>query len=297
MARICDPAAWPPTLRSRNPIVRRRAAAFLILSILTTPLPAAASAPDDLSRICDDAAAEASQSTGVPLAVLQAISLTETGRKRNGGFRPWPWTVNMEGKGLWFDTPDDARAYVYKEYKRGARSFDVGCFQINYKWHGQAFASIEAMFDPLENALYAAGYLSELFSETGDWSKAAGAYHSRTPEFAEKYRARFDRIHSGLAGSPETAAGDAYSGADPYGGQPEIPEIPDIVLAANGGSADPATPRVNTFPLLQAGATGAFGSLVPLDRAAGPGLFGAARAPAPVVPDLSASDALLAEAD
>jgi Transglycosylase SLT domain len=299
MARICDPAARRPTLRSRKPVACGRAAA-LALAILIFPLPAAASAPDDLSRICDAAAAEASSRTGVPLAVLQAISLTETGRKRDGAFRPWPWTVNMEGKGLWFDTPDDARAYVYKEYKRGARSFDVGCFQINYKWHGQAFASIEAMFDPLENALYAAGYLSELFGETGDWSKAAGAYHSRTPEFADRYRARFDRIHSGLAGSPDTSADDLYAGADPYGGQPDIPEIPDIVLAANGGSGDltaPPTPRVNSFPLLQAGTTGAFGSLVPLDHAAGPGLFGAAPTPDPFAPDISAADTALAEAD
>jgi hypothetical protein len=299
MVRICDPAAWRPTLRSRKAVACWRAAA-LALAILIFPLPAVASAPDDLSRICDAAAAEASSRTGVPLAVLQAISLTETGRKRNGAFRPWPWTVNMEGKGLWFDTPDDARAYVYKEYKRGARSFDVGCFQINYKWHGQAFASIEAMFDPLENALYAAGYLSELFSETGDWSKAAGAYHSRTPEFADRYRARFDRIHSDLAGSSESAPDEPFAAADSYGRQPEIPEIPDIVLAANGGSGDltaPPTPRVNTFPLLQAGTTGAFGSLVPLDQAAGPGLFGAAPAADPFAPDISATDTALAEAD
>jgi Transglycosylase SLT domain len=300
MARICDLAARLSTLTLRKTIASGRAAALLILSVLTAPLPAAASAPGDLSRICDAAAAEAASRTGVPLTVLQAISLTETGRKRDGAFRPWPWTVNMEGKGLWFDTPDDARAYVYKEYKRGARSFDVGCFQINYKWHGQAFASIEAMFDPIENALYAAGYLSELFGETGDWSKAAGAYHSRTPEFADKYRARFDRIHSGLAGSSDTAAREHYAVADPYGVRPDIPEIPDIVLAANGGSADPATPpmpRVNTFPLLQAGATGTFGSLVPLDRAAGPGLFGAAPVTDLASSDLSAADTAPAGAD
>ena len=63
-------------------------------------------------------------------AVLKAISLTETGRKTGGQFRPWPWTVNMEGTGHWFDTLDEARAYVSREFKRGARSFDVGCFQI-----------------------------------------------------------------------------------------------------------------------------------------------------------------------
>ena len=114
----------------------------------------------DPSQICDAAARTASAQTGVPLTVLQAISLTETGRKSNGRIRPWPWTVNMEGKGVWFDGPDEAKAYAFRNYKRGARSFDLGCFQLNFKWHGHAFASIEEMFDPEANALYAANFLS-----------------------------------------------------------------------------------------------------------------------------------------
>jgi hypothetical protein len=259
--------------------------ALLILLQAALLLSADASAPDDLSVICDQAASEASAQTGVPLAVLQAISLTETGRKRAGRFRPWPWTVNMEGKGLWFDTEDDARAYVYSQYKRGARSFDVGCFQINYKWHGQAFASIDAMFDPVANAVYAAEFLRGLRAEEGSWSAAAGAYHSRTPEFADKYRERFDRIHDGLAGGPGEADGELPPAADGAGdyADPAIPDIPDIVLVANGGALSDdgspvrRTPRVNRFPLLQAGAAGAIGSLVPLtDGAGAASLFGAA---------------------
>ena len=30
----------------------------------------------------------------------------------------------------------------------GQPSFDVGCFQLNYKWHGEHFASIDQMFEP-----------------------------------------------------------------------------------------------------------------------------------------------------
>lgn len=238
------------------------AAAFVLLLLL--PLPARA-APD-LSLLCDEVASEAARQTGVPLSVLRAISLTETGRKRGGVFRPWPWTVNMEGKGLWFDSEDEARAYVYKEYKRGARSFDVGCFQINYKWHGEAFRSIDDMFDPLTNALYAARFLKSLHAELGDWGRAAGAYHSRTPEFANRYQARFEKLRDGLM--PEDGR--------------EIPEIPDIVLAAAGGSAGSGALapviRVNRYPLLQTGGTAGLGSLVPLGNGGGASLFGAAPA-------------------
>lgn len=159
---------------------RRCAAVHGIVAALSAwVLPQAASATmADPAQICDRVAAIAAERSGVPTAVLQAISLTETGRARDMALRPWPWTVNMEGEGHWFDSADEARAYVFREFKRGARSFDVGCFQINYKWHGEAFTSIDQMFDPVANATYAAQLLRDLYSETGSWSAAAGAYHS-----------------------------------------------------------------------------------------------------------------------
>lgn len=172
-------------------------AIFAGLPILS-PSPAKADI-ESISRICDSAAQFVAQETSVPLDVLRAISLTETGRKSNRGFLPWPWTVNMEGVGKWFDDHSLALDYVDRHFATGARSFDVGCFQINYKWHGHAFDSIEQMFDPITNARYAASFLTELYNELGDWSRAAGAYHSRTPKYANKYVARFERIRANLA--------------------------------------------------------------------------------------------------
>ncbi len=228
---------------------------------------AGSSTPDaaaDPAQLCEQAAWQASQATGVPLTVMQAISLTETGRKRGGAFRPWPWTVNMEGKGAWFDSRAEAHDFVTKHHDRGARSFDVGCFQINYKWHGQHFASIEQMFDPLANAFYAARFLTELHAETGSWTEAAGAYHSRTPEHAERYTAIFERHRARIAADPNA----------------DIPVIPDIVarvegraVALPGAPVRPAAPRVNTYPLLQAGAVTMPGSLVPVANGRGASLF------------------------
>lgn len=207
--------------------------------------PARASAGDP-SGICDQVSAIASARTGVPLAVLRAIALTETGRTRGGQPRPWPWTVNMEGEGLWFETADAALAYVREHHANGARSFDMGCFQINYKWHHQHFSSLDEMFDPEANALYAARFLADLFAEKGNWAEAAGAYHSRNPEFATRYRERFERILARLAGEED---------------QP--PRATDGVPPA--APAGPARTRVNSFPLLQAGGGGFTpGSLVPL---------------------------------
>ncbi len=176
----------------------------LILAVaLWSQLAASARAEPSESEIarCERAIAGAG-SRSVPQSVLHAISLTETGRMLNGRLRPWPWAINREGQGHWFSSREEALDFARRSVAEGRRSFDVGCFQINYHWHGENFESLEAMFDPDVGAAYAARFLDELHREKGDWSAAAGAYHSRTPQFANKYRARFDRILANIDGAP-----------------------------------------------------------------------------------------------
>jgi len=228
--------------------------AIIGATMVGAPNPARASDPSD---ICDQAAYNAAQATGVPISVLKAISLTETGRKKSGKMRPWPWTVNMEGKGVWFDTQHEALEYVEKNHARGARSYDVGCFQLNYKWHGQNFASIQQMFEPQANALYAARFLLDLHREKGNWTDAAGAYHSRTKKYADKYKKRFDRYRTAFVD--------------------EENQRPDPNRAFSLASATTVRttqrPRINNFPLLKAGtAARGLGSLVP-DTPSNGGLF------------------------
>lgn len=224
-------AKWTRPLRSRA----------LLLPVLLVLLMPAAPAASDPSRLCDIAADRAATATGVPASVLRAISRTESGRSRNGALRPWPWTVNIEGEGRWFDSRAAALDWIESHRARGAVSFDVGCFQINHRWHGDAFDSVAQMFDPEVSGLYAARFLARLHAETGDWSAAAGAYHSRTEALARRYRARFDRIHAAL--------------------DPARPATP-----APSPAAEP--PRANSYPLLASGTgTPRLGSLVPLGQA------------------------------
>lgn len=249
----------------------------LLTGLGAAPGVAATESPEATAATCERVAEEASRRSGVPVSVLKAISLTETGRKTGGKFRPWPWTVNMEGAGHWFDTLDEARAYVFQEFKRGARSFDVGCFQINYKWHNQAFSSIDEMFDPLANALYAAKFLSDLYAETGSWNAAAGAYHSRTKEYADRYAARFADLRQRYAaqdqGGAQAVPSERVAMTDAPAQMPgdDIPEIPDIVMAMNGPDETARPPRVNSYPLLRR--TGTVSP--PLGAAPGASLFAA----------------------
>jgi hypothetical protein len=149
------------------------------------------------ASLCDVAAQRASAETGVPLDVMLTITRLETGRGNTGD--PWPWTVNHAGDGSWFQTEDDARSYVFSKVKNGVSNIDIGCFQINYRWHADGFRSLDDMFNPDLNALYAGRFLTQLYREFGTWTEAAGAYHSRTPVHAERYKAKFQDILTRVA--------------------------------------------------------------------------------------------------
>ena len=129
---------------------------------------------------------------------MRAISLAESGRPLDGRLAPWPWTVNMEGEGRWFSNPEELLTWVRGRQAKGARSFDLGCFQVNHLWHGAAFEGLEDMLDPESNARYAARFLRALRDETGSWEIAAGHYHSRTPDLAHRYRSRVLSIAADL---------------------------------------------------------------------------------------------------
>lgn len=191
---------------------------------------------------CERAVAGGARRSGVPEGVLRAISLTETGRAVGGRLRPWPWAINREGRGYWFASREEALAFARASLADGRRSFDVGCFQINYLWHGANFASLEAMFDPDTGADYAARFLTDLHAERGDWSLAAGAYHSQTPDRAQVYRARFDRILAGIGGEPLRVAAEveAPQGAVPKRSRtrlkgPKIITLPPKAAAEGAG--------------------------------------------------------------
>ena len=73
---------------------------------------------------------------------------------------------------------------------QGVRSIDVGCMQVNLMHHPNAFASLDAAFDPTANALYAARFLNTLYGTSGSWVQATAAYHSQTPAIGADYQQR-----------------------------------------------------------------------------------------------------------
>ncbi|HST76442.1 MAG TPA: lytic transglycosylase domain-containing protein [Acetobacteraceae bacterium] len=164
-----------------------------LLFLLTTPAfsQTRPSAPQPWTQ-CRSAVLAAERAGAIPEHLLAAISRVESGRvdPRTGGVTPWPWTINAEGQGLFYQTKAQAIAAVRDLQARGVRSIDVGCMQINLMHHPDAFSSLDQAFDPAANAAYGARFLNQLHGQTGDWSKAAGLYHSATAELGSEYQKR-----------------------------------------------------------------------------------------------------------
>lgn len=150
------------------------------------PAPQAASD----SGACEPAILAAERRYGIPAGLLVAIALVETGRRdpATGALHPWPWAVDADGQGSLLPSRAHAIAWVKRARSRGTLSVDVGCMQVNLLQHPDAFTSLEEAFTPSRNADYAARFLRSLHAMTGDWLRAAGAYHSQTPSLAGPYR-------------------------------------------------------------------------------------------------------------
>ena len=121
------------------------------------PKPTTLTPPIDPSVYCDSAIVSAERTIRLPARLLGAIAEVESGRPTDKGvIRPWPWTINAEGRGQFFATKLEAIAAVRALQASGVRSIDVGCMQVNLMHHPTAFATLDEAFDPPANALYAA---------------------------------------------------------------------------------------------------------------------------------------------
>ena len=121
--------------------------------------------------------------------LLSAIALVESGRfsKKYPSGVSWPWTVTAEGKGTFHPSKDDALSAVRALQAKGVDNIDVGCMQINLKYHPDAFDSLEDALDPAKNVAYAAEFLKRNYGETKSWGEAATRYHSKTVRKAFRY--------------------------------------------------------------------------------------------------------------
>lgn len=163
------------------------------------------SAKEDLESIknlatedlCAAAISQSEQNYHIKPGLLQTIASVESGKwsKTRQQRVAWPWTVQHNGHGRFYHSKEEAVNAVKSLQAQGITNIDVGCMQINLKYHGDAFNSIEDAMEPKHNVDYAAGYLKSLHEKNGEnWQKTAMQYHSKNHSQGLIYKKRLERI-------------------------------------------------------------------------------------------------------
>ncbi len=162
----------------------------LLGAVILWSIQTSAQAIENDENSCHDETRLVEEISGVPAHLLTAIARTESGRALPGdrAVSAWPWTVMAEGRGRFLANKSEAIAEVERLRTRGVTNIDVGCMQVNLRYHGKAFISLEEAFDPLSNIAYAAAFLTDLRREAHSWRKAVGYYHSRDVKRSNSYR-------------------------------------------------------------------------------------------------------------
>jgi len=158
--------------------------------------------------ICLDTAQKINAQYKMPSKLLSSIALTESGYwdKKRKAKVAWPWTVTSGGPGKYFPTKLAAINYVHKLQAAGVTNIDVGCMQINMRYHPNAFSSLAEAFNPLTNVKYAAKHLSDLKIQWKSWREATRRYHSSNSTRGRAYEQRVSKNKRELANSSYSIA-------------------------------------------------------------------------------------------
>ena len=115
---------------------------------------------------------------GIPTNLLYAMALQESGVTRKGRFVVWPWSLNVGGKSLYFDTRVEAYETLKQELDNGrVHQLGIGVGQLEWQYHSHRFESLWDSLDPAKNIKAQADYYLELKSKTKTWIGALGLYH------------------------------------------------------------------------------------------------------------------------
>ncbi len=202
---------------------------------------------DDV-EICDTLITLAEQEKRIPISLLYAVAQVESGGGKYSR-RPWPWTLNINGKGKFYPTAAAAEAALYAAIARGERNIDVGCMQINYRYHGRAFRTPATMLIPLDNVAYGASFLVALHGKHGSWDTAVKYYHSSKDKRQRAYHARVLRAWREapppLTASATAPAEPAKPASAPTITAPDSPDSPgsnESPAASSGGGLESLPP-------------------------------------------------------
>lgn len=175
---------------------------------------------------------------GVPSEVLYAMGVQESGTTFGGQRRlaPWPWVLNVNGKGRYFRTRAEAQAALDDEVAKGNQRVAVGMLQIYLKYNGHRVDDPRSLLAPTVNLRVAAEVLQDCGKGYPDvFDKVACYYSGDTDEAGIWYAAEVFK-RAGLA----VPRGIRVPASRPGEGTKRS-RLPPYMVAVNG------TPKVSAW--------------------------------------------------
>jgi hypothetical protein len=141
----------------------------------------------------------AAREVDVPPELTRAIARVESGGT--------PYALNVEGRGYFFDSKEEALAAA-SEAQAAGKSFDSGIMQINNWWLKRYDIPLEAVFDPAANILLGSWILRQELDRHGDTWTAVARYHSPNADRGNQYVALVRRaLEKGAVKTKKSAPG------------------------------------------------------------------------------------------
>jgi hypothetical protein len=140
----------------------------------------------------------------IPADIFYAVALAESGRRvgEQSVPRPWPWTLNIHGEGIYFGDRRSAWRAATAAIAKQQTSVDIGLMQVNWRYHHRRLLDPWNALDPYRNLQVAAEILADCQQRLRDWWQSVGCYHAPSdPDHAERYRARVRAHWQSLVGS------------------------------------------------------------------------------------------------
>ncbi|MFJ4443347.1 transglycosylase SLT domain-containing protein [Pseudomonas sp. NPDC089422] len=142
------------------------------LSVLLALVPMAlwAQIPEAYQRVA--------RHSGVPANVLFAVALQESGISLRKRRLPWPWTLNIAGRGRYYASSGEAcRALLKAQLHTRTERIDVGLMQLNLGYQQRHYQQPCELLDPARNLTVAATILRQHRRIGESWIPAIGRYH------------------------------------------------------------------------------------------------------------------------
>lgn len=206
---------------------------LIALAAAAAIVPSAASAQ---GADCASLIARTESTRNIPRGLLMAIAVTESAL--NG--RPNPFAMNIAGRSYFANGYQDMANVISANWSRGVKSIDVGCMQVNLKYHGMKFARMTDLLDPNTNVQYGASFLISLATQAGSWKDAVMSYHNKNnPSRRAWYGCKVWNNYLRIAGAP---SGYLNCGRTPGGSSTASTESPRPIMLAGYNAPSTGSP-------------------------------------------------------